>query len=75
MEEEVAIPEPSKPQFMPRNYYEEWTALYQFLALGVDQEDAFYLRKSYESMLQEGKIPWLSYTHWVSHSYILLYGS
>ncbi|XP_033627405.1 histone-lysine N-methyltransferase SETD1A-like [Asterias rubens] len=68
MEEEVAIPEPSKPQFMPRNYYEEWTALYQFLALGVDQEDAFYLRKSYESMLQEGKIPWLSYTHWVSHS-------
>ncbi|XP_022102155.1 histone-lysine N-methyltransferase SETD1A-like [Acanthaster planci] len=67
LEEEVAIPEPSKPQFMPRNYYEEWGLLYQILAVGIDQEDSYYLRKSYESMLQEGQIPWLSYTHWVSH--------
>ncbi|XP_038055486.1 histone-lysine N-methyltransferase SETD1B-A-like isoform X2 [Patiria miniata] len=67
LEEEVAVPVPSKPEFMPRNYYEEWGLLYQILAAGIDQEDSYYLRKSYESMMQEGRIPWLSYTHWVLH--------
>lgn len=57
--------------FAPRNYYEEWSLLYDFLGKGLDREDACYLRKSYETLLQDGRIPWLSYTHWVSHVYIL----
>ena len=71
LDEEVVIPEPKAPQFMPRNYYQEWTLLYEFLRTGIDHEDAYLIRKSYETLLEAGRIPWLSYTHWVPHSHIL----
>lgn len=72
--EKVVEPSPvakERTDFTPRNYYEEWSLLYDFLGKGLDREDACFLRKSYDILLQDGRIPWLSYTHWVAHSYIL----
>nr|XP_054749083.1 histone-lysine N-methyltransferase SETD1A-like isoform X2 [Lytechinus pictus] len=66
-EEIVIVPEPKVQEFKPRNYYEEWTFLYEFLRTGITHEDAFYIRKSYETLLEAGNFPWLSYTHWMAH--------
>ncbi|GAB0099249.1 hypothetical protein DMENIID0001_150990 [Sergentomyia squamirostris] len=55
-------------QYPKRDTHGELLLLYEFLMKGIDGEDGQYLRRSYESMLQDdANSYWLNATHWVDH--------
>jgi histone-lysine N-methyltransferase SETD1 len=61
-----------QPQYRKRTVMEEMDILYEFLRIGIDEEDVQFLRKSYETMLQEENHYWLNDTHWVDHPATLI---
>lgn len=61
-----------KPQFRKRSVVEEMDILYEFLRIGIDEEDVQYIRRTYESMLREESQYWLNDTHWVDHPATLI---
>lgn len=60
-------PPTPKPTYKVRSAAEEKDILFEFLRTGIDSEDIQYLKRSYESMLQEDSQFWLNDTHWVDH--------
>lgn len=57
-----------------RSLYEEWKIFHSFWKHGLDEEDARYLKVSYEKLWEEGKCAeWLRNTTWISHPHILFY--
>ena len=63
-----------KPTFSIRNLQEEMKTAYDFLIRGIDEEDAGYLKRRYEELLQEDSVQtyWLNDTHWVDHTHTLI---
>lgn len=56
-----------RPTYLKRSVMEEMDILYDFLRMGIDDEDIGYLKRSYHQMLQEESNPWLHDTQWVDH--------
>ena len=67
------LPPPMKPRlkFSLRSYKEEFEIMYDFLLGGIDQEDANFLKRRYEELLQDDspQTYWLNDTHWVDHTH------
>lgn len=61
-----------QPQHRKRTVVEEMDILYDFLRVGIDEEDVQFMRRTYESMLQEESQYWLNDTHWVDHPATLI---
>lgn len=60
---------PAAPMvYKERDLITEMVILYEFLTIGIDQEDIEYLRRSYEALLADDQQSyWLNDTHWVDH--------
>lgn len=66
---------PSPPKYEVRSEFEQMTILYDIWNQGLDTEDLYFLRETYERLLQEDhSTDWLNDTHWVPHTNILLHG-
>lgn len=60
------------PTYPKRSVLDEMNNLYQFLTKGIDAEDIYYLKRSYEALLGDDiQGYWLNDTHWVDHPDIL----
>lgn len=60
-------PATPKPTYKARSTVDEMSILYDFLKTGIDSEDVQFLKRSYDSLLQEDRQFWLNDTHWVDH--------
>lgn len=57
-----------KMKYQERDSRAEMAVMYEFLSKGIDAEDCEYMRRSYESLLQDDMNSyWLNATHWVDH--------
>ncbi|CAI9560632.1 unnamed protein product [Staurois parvus] len=60
---------PSPPKYEVRSEFEQMTILYDIWNNGLDTEDMYFLRETYERLLQEDhSTDWLNDTHWVHHT-------
>nr|XP_033802521.1 histone-lysine N-methyltransferase SETD1A [Geotrypetes seraphini] len=60
---------PPPPHFEARSEFEQMTILYDIWNCGIDLEDMYYLKHTYEKLLQEDhSTDWLNDTHWVHHT-------
>ncbi|KAJ6216177.1 hypothetical protein RDWZM_007334 [Blomia tropicalis] len=66
--EKVIKVEPPSITFPQRSTNEEKKILYEFLHNGLDAEDISFLKRSYETMLNdETHLSWINDVHWVDH--------
>ncbi|XP_029462763.1 histone-lysine N-methyltransferase SETD1A [Rhinatrema bivittatum] len=60
---------PLPQHFEARSEFEQMTILYDIWNCGIDLEDMYYLKHTYEKLLQEDhSTDWLNDTHWVHHT-------
>ncbi|CAG2165548.1 unnamed protein product [Oppiella nova] len=63
-------PSPPQPMYKKRDLIGEMNILYEFLKTGIDGEDVAYMKRSYETMLQDDNQShwWMNDIHWVDHT-------